>query len=232
MMTVAEFYAVYAADDPFGSYKDRDPNGPGHLGSDFPWGAGTEIPSWVSGEVVRVGFSRAIGYYVVIAGDGGGYALFYHLLEHSHLAVGDRVKFGDKIGLVGNTGTTSNGNHLHAGFSPTDPTPGTGAVVDPWPLIRAAMTTKKRRYPMSSVLIRPADTGKVKLWNLATDTVTPVSNPGEYARLQEFLPVSGFATEADFTAFRKKYGPALREPASGGASVPLVVELTGTARPE
>lgn len=135
MMTPAQFYASYDVTDPFGSYKDRDPNGPGHLGSDFIWPAGTEIPSWVSGEVVRVGFSKSIGYYIVIRRDGGGYALFYHLHEFPPLTVGDRVALGQLIGLVGNTGTLSRGDHLHVGFSPDDPTPGTGSVVDPWPLI-------------------------------------------------------------------------------------------------
>lgn len=95
-----------------------------------------------------------------------------------------------------------------------------------------AITPKRRRHPMSSVLVRPSDTGKVKLWNLATDTITPVNSPGEYARLQEFLPVSGFNTEADFAAFRKKYGPAMRTPGGGGVGTvgPLFIELSGIAK--
>lgn len=143
MMTIAEFYAAYDASDPFGSHKNRDPNGPGHLGSDFIWPAGTEIPSWVAGTVVWRGFLYSIGYCVVIH-DGAGFALFYHLAQMSSLNVGDRVELGGLVGLVGNTGTLSQGDHLHAGYSPDDPTPGTGRVVDPWPLILAAITPEPR----------------------------------------------------------------------------------------
>lgn len=229
MMTPAQFYANYDAADPFGSHVGRDPNGPGHLGSDFPWPAGTEIPSWVSGTVVRVGFSSAIGYYVVIQRGTGGYALFYHLLEHSALAVGDTVTVGQLVGLVGNTGTLSRGDHLHVGFSLTDPTPGTGAVVDPWPLIVAAITPKRKRSPMSAVLVRTDDSPTFYLWNTATGASTAVSNVAELAKLQEFLPTIGFKTRTERDAFTKKWAPALKISSGVPGGVAGSLKFTGVA---
>lgn len=138
MLTPAQFYLEhYDARDPFGSYLGRDRNGPGHLGSDFNGlPEGTEIPSWCEGVVVANGYSSAIGWYLIIRTIHGGWAGFYHLKAQSPLAVGAAVKFGQFIGLLGNTGTTSNGAHLHTMWSTRSGVPGTGQVEDPWPAIQ------------------------------------------------------------------------------------------------
>lgn len=139
MLTPAEFYAKYDSTDPFGNKTPpRSPNGPGHLGSDFPWAEGTDIPSFLTGTVTAAGWSSIIGWYIVVK-SGAGWGMFYHLRERPPLEVGAPVSFGQFIGNVGNTGTASRGAHLHVGWSTTTGTPGTGSVSDPWPVIQKAL---------------------------------------------------------------------------------------------
>ncbi len=136
MLTPAQFYAKYDANDPFGNI--RPATGRAHLGSDFPWAEGTEIPSWVAGVVSAAGFNSVIGWYVIIR-TARGWAGFYHLRAASPVQVGQAVSFGQLVGIVGNTGSASIGAHLHVMWSTTDGTPGTGSVSDPYPAIRAAL---------------------------------------------------------------------------------------------
>ena len=55
----------------------------------------------------------ALGNYVVVAGDAGRYVLYAHLKAGSvSRKVGEPVKTGDTIGLLGNSGETPR-PHLH-----------------------------------------------------------------------------------------------------------------------
>lgn len=146
--TLAWYIDHYDSSDPFGSYAGRVAAGPGHLGSDFngrgdnpDLPAGSEIPSWCAGTVVGSGYNTVIGWYVVVE-TAGGWAMFYHLIGPG-LTYGSAVSVGTIIGRVGNTGTSSNGAHLHVGFSRTSRTAGTLSVIDPWPLIRNIQPTEE-----------------------------------------------------------------------------------------
>lgn len=53
------------------------------------------------------------GNHVILDLGGGRYAMYAHLAPHSvTVHVGDRVRAGDKLGLLGNSGNTT-GPHLH-----------------------------------------------------------------------------------------------------------------------
>jgi Peptidase family M23 len=57
--------------------------------------------------------SEIAGNHVVLDLGNGRYAMYAHLAPHSvTVHVGDRVKVGDKLGLLGNSGNTT-GPHLH-----------------------------------------------------------------------------------------------------------------------
>lgn len=92
----------------------------GHTGVDFAISSGTEILAVKDGTVVisdakknSSGEYRSYGEYVVIDHHDGTMTLYAHGLPNSRtVKVGDEVKAGQKIMLVGSTGN-STGSHLH-----------------------------------------------------------------------------------------------------------------------
>lgn len=97
----------------------RDPIGKvvsaNHTGIDIGAAEGKNIPSPVNGTVVRKsgrGGSNGLGNMVVIRDGKGGEHYFGHMKGESNLALGSKVKSGETIGHVGNTGN-STGSHLH-----------------------------------------------------------------------------------------------------------------------
>ena len=68
------------------------------------------------GKVATKNFHPQGGYYVIIKHpwiDDRTYETYYgHLEKPSHLRVGQRVKEGDKVGVMGDTGLTT-GRHVH-----------------------------------------------------------------------------------------------------------------------
>lgn len=136
--SVAAFYADRHLGNRFGVlgpyYDDR-----GHKGVDWIHAPRTPIPSWCRGRVVVSTFYRALGQTVIVdRDDGEGFAGFCHLTLSSGLKVGAYVQPGDVVGLVGSTGTSSSGPHLHATLEPTSVI-GTRNALDPLPDIRAAV---------------------------------------------------------------------------------------------
>jgi len=104
-----------------------------HKGIDFNPGYGSPVYSATDGVVTWVGDAGgSLGYNVVIQ-DPGTWEIFYgHMIENSapaDIVVGSKVKVGQQIGLVGNTGQ-STGAHLH--FEIHD----NGVAVDPLPLLQ------------------------------------------------------------------------------------------------
>lgn len=102
-----------------------------HQGQDVMAPCGTPLVAARGGRVQYSEWDDAAGNYLVIDGKGTGYDFMYaHLLEPSALRVGDVVRTGQPIGLVGETGRAS-GCHLHfemwgapgwyEGGSPIDP---------------------------------------------------------------------------------------------------------------
>ena len=87
-----------------------------HSGVDWAKPEGTPIPSISNGTVVLQQWSDVLGNVSVIRTMGKDKALYYvgycHLKAEG-LAVGTKVKEGDAVGLVGNTGSASSGAHLH-----------------------------------------------------------------------------------------------------------------------
>jgi murein DD-endopeptidase MepM/ murein hydrolase activator NlpD len=87
-----------------------------HSGVDFAMPEGTPIPAIANGTVVLNQFSKVLGHVLVqrvMGKDGLLYFVGYCHLKAEGLKTGTRVKLGESIGLVGNTGSASTGAHLH-----------------------------------------------------------------------------------------------------------------------
>ena len=83
-----------------------------HTGMDFTASVGTEIYATGDGKVVEVKKeSRGYGYHIVID-HGYGYKTLYAHMSKFAVKSGQKIKRGDVIGYVGNTGT-STAPHLH-----------------------------------------------------------------------------------------------------------------------
>lgn len=87
-----------------------------HSGVDWARPEGTPIPSIANGTIVLQQWSDVLGNVSVLRVMGADKKLYYvgfcHLKAEG-LKVGTKVKEGDTIGLVGNTGSASSGPHLH-----------------------------------------------------------------------------------------------------------------------
>lgn len=83
-----------------------------HWGMDFTTPKGTEIYATGNGKIITVEkLNNGFGYHVIIE-HGYGYQTLYAHMSKISVRVGEKVKRGQVIGLVGNTGT-SVGPHLH-----------------------------------------------------------------------------------------------------------------------
>lgn len=96
-----------------------------HEGIDIAGRMGTAVTVPSAGVVLFAGFQGSMGRTVVID-HGYGYVTRYGHLDQISVKVGDRLKRGQKIGTLGNSGR-STGPHLHyevrLGGVPIDPAP-------------------------------------------------------------------------------------------------------------
>lgn len=109
---------------------DRDAGRRSHEGIDI--GAAKRTPALASadGRVTRVGENNLGGKVVFMNPDGKDYNLYYAHLDSQLVSSGQRVKKGDVLGLVGNTGNArTTPPHLHFGIY------GYGGAIDPLPFI-------------------------------------------------------------------------------------------------
>ena len=112
-------------------YGDGVGAGRGHQGQDLFADCGTKMVAARAGKVEHVDSHPEAGNYLVIDGKKTDTDYVYmHLQDVPNVAEGDKVKTGEAIGLVGETGNAS-GCHLHfemwdSGWQegePADPTP-------------------------------------------------------------------------------------------------------------
>jgi hypothetical protein len=110
--------------------------GRNHKGQDMFSPCGTGIVAARGGVVEYAGYHSAAGNYVVVDGTGTGVDYVYmHMLRTPLVRTGQRVRTGDKLGQVGETGHAT-GCHLH--FEMWSP-PGWfagGSAFDPLPSLR------------------------------------------------------------------------------------------------
>ena len=83
-----------------------------HAGLDIAGHRGTDILATADGIVQKVSRDRLIGHYIAIDHEYGYRTVYGHLLQKPTIKVGDKVKRGDVIGKLGNSGR-STGPHVH-----------------------------------------------------------------------------------------------------------------------
>jgi murein DD-endopeptidase MepM/ murein hydrolase activator NlpD len=94
-------------------YWDGFGAGRGHQGTDVGAGCGTPVAAARGGQVQWKRYHSAAGYYLVIDGKGTGRDYAYmHLRRKGRPREGARVRTGERIGRVSDTGNAS-GCHLH-----------------------------------------------------------------------------------------------------------------------
>jgi murein DD-endopeptidase MepM/ murein hydrolase activator NlpD len=84
----------------------------GHYGIDYAGKIGSLIVAAADGYVVFAGFTLEDGYTIMLS-HGGGFLTTYKHNQNILKSVGDFVKRGEPIALLGNSGRTSFGPHLH-----------------------------------------------------------------------------------------------------------------------
>lgn len=97
----------------------------GHTGLDFAGHTGVEIDAVANGTITEVGWAGAYGYRTIETLDDGT-ELWYCHQSGTNVSVGDVVRAGQEIGLIGSTGNTT-GPHLHL-----EVRPGGGDPIDPY----------------------------------------------------------------------------------------------------
>ena len=96
---------------------------------------GQDIFSVLPGAVSHIGYNeRGYGHFVVV-NHGDFTTLYAHMKEAPTVSVGDEVRAGDKIGIIGSTGR-STGPHLHFEVSKGS------VLIDPKPLLDSISTGK------------------------------------------------------------------------------------------
>lgn len=165
----------YDSSDPFGHIR---PSGRPHTGSDWLCPTGTVVHAVLPGVVVATGFNTGNGKYVAQSLPDGRYWSYIHLSEIA-VNVGDVLAEGTPVALSGNTGTNSQGAHLHCSLSDSPQVYlGLGNLSDPYawlvdqpPTPPTPTTRKKKKMNMAAIK------GENRVW--------AVWSPGFYYEIKD-----------------------------------------------
>ena len=118
------------------SYGDGFGAGRGHEGQDLLADCREHVVASNAGRVRKVDTDDAAGNYLVLRERGEDTdSVYMHLLKDPFVKVGDKVEAGEKIGLVGSTGSSS-ACHLHYEFWTAPGWYEGGRAKNPEPMLR------------------------------------------------------------------------------------------------
>lgn len=148
-----------------------------HTGVDFAARRGTPIKAAGSGKVIYAGWKGGYGKTIQIKHTDGYVTLYAHQKSfRSGMKRGKRVKQGQVIGYVGNTGR-STGPHLHFGLYKN------GRPIDPLKVVQ--ITTKKLKKKERNAFIKLRDNYNEKVKTILKEQPT-------------YVPLDDFANECYF----------------------------------
>lgn len=128
-----------------------------HLGTDFAAPRGTRIYAAGDGVIEFIGRKGGYGNTIIIRHPNGYKTLYAHQNAfNKSIKRGKRVKKGDLIGFVGNTGISS-GPHLHLGLYKN------GKAIDPLKVIRKPETVGLKGKDKANFIAQAKD--KMKYFN-------------------------------------------------------------------
>lgn len=116
MAIYKEPFAPATRGDEFGNLADYR-HGRAHRGQDWSVKGGSIIPAITAGQVITNTWSDVLGWYLIQTTNDGLFVLYAHLTEQPNLKLGHKLKLGDSVGKVGQTGTAATGDHLHVSIA-------------------------------------------------------------------------------------------------------------------
>ena len=214
-MTWQTFYDIVDLGDGFGSKKNR--TNP-HRGLDCPRGGGVDIPSWLPGEVVVNQWSSVLGWVLVIKVRSKLFIGFCHMKEQSPLKIGTQVGQGQTVGRVGNTGSASQGNHVHLTAGTEMTSVFYGDAIDPWPLLQAALDASLAALAGGNKVVIDNTTPQKKRNGSGDMAVQYARNSktGEIARFAEST-VTIFGSTLDYTQHKETMNALIDSDPTGQA---------------
>jgi murein DD-endopeptidase MepM/ murein hydrolase activator NlpD len=103
-----------------------------HMGCDIMASMGTPAVACVNGTVTLVTEGGNAGKYLRLTMDGSSTFFYYMHMQDITVTVGQKVRAGDLVGHIGDTGNARGGPpHIHFEVHP-----GGGAAVNPYPLLK------------------------------------------------------------------------------------------------
>lgn len=100
-----------------------------HEGTDMMAGAEAPVVAIADGTITYEGYGDSAGYWIILTGDDG--TAYWYLHNSQNLVSGGRVKVGQQIATVGNSGNAAGGpTHVHFELHP-----GGGGPVNPYSLV-------------------------------------------------------------------------------------------------
>jgi len=87
-------------------------NSKDHIGIDIVTPKGVSVSACLSGTVLYAGYSQKDGHFLIIEHANDFISVYKHN-QTKFKKTGDKVRTGDPIAIVGNTGENSTGPHLH-----------------------------------------------------------------------------------------------------------------------
>jgi murein DD-endopeptidase MepM/ murein hydrolase activator NlpD len=108
------------------------PGGRTHKGTDMMAAMGAPVVAITDGRITYEGTGVTAGKWLILSGDDGN--SYYYMHNQSNLVASGRVKVGQQIATVGDTGNAIGGPpHVHFEYHP-----GGGGPVNPYPLLAEA----------------------------------------------------------------------------------------------
>jgi murein DD-endopeptidase MepM/ murein hydrolase activator NlpD len=153
-----------------------DPNsrgGRGHFGMDISGTEGSPINSVGAGKVIRANSAGGYGNRIEIEHPNGLVSSYSHLSKF-RVKVGDEVRAGQVIGLMGSTGRSS-GPHLHLEFQRG----AGGKRVDPRLALQSFVQKPKVRRSIQPVILKqPAQQSSQNTRSAPASGVQPTKKTG------------------------------------------------------